>query len=53
MNKTSCIFCNTDNILLSDLIYFDLDSSEDKMNSNTLDIDNNLIDLRLIIKPCN
>jgi hypothetical protein len=43
MNKTSCIFCNTDNILLSDLIYFDLDSSEDKMNSNTLDIDNNLI----------
>lgn len=43
MNKTSCIFCNTDNISLSDLIYFDLDSSEDKMNSNTLDIDNNLI----------
>ena len=47
MNKESCIFCNTSNILLSDLIYCYIDENKiENSNYNKIDstINNNLIE---------
>jgi superfamily II DNA or RNA helicase len=41
LGKESCIFCNTSNILLNDLIYCYVDENE--YNNNLNNIDNNLI----------